>query len=173
MKEHVEVIKDSFEDFAGKTHHYVIAAVSVLVYDSIGYLGDNGDISIEPMTKGLSLGISICNPEDEFNEELGVLKAVGRAKKSIPVIYTSKSGLINTKTVRALLEQESEFLKNNPEKFIKGYEDAKSRHERNIQANTLKNNFNELENKVVEAIKDNPKFLDNVTQYLKLMKNVN
>lgn len=37
MKEHVNVLKDSFVDYAGRTHHFVIAAVTNGLVDEYGH----------------------------------------------------------------------------------------------------------------------------------------
>ena len=77
---------------------------------------------IDCVIKRVSLGFAFCNPEDEFNEELGKTIAIGRAKKSRGTsIYTIKLGYINTKLVKAFIEQEVSYLKDNPEHYIEDY----------------------------------------------------
>ena len=66
MKEHVDVLKDSFVDYAGKTHHFVIAAItSNLTRDDEDLPCVVDSVSCwSVVEKGIRLGISICNPED-------------------------------------------------------------------------------------------------------------
>lgn len=190
MKEHVEVINDSFVDYAGKTHYFTIAAVSSLLprngkelgMDSLEdntvthevaiYIEDYGtDDYLCNVTKALRLGISMCNPTDEFDEKVGALKAIARARENEPSLLSVDPGTINTRVVRALLEQEAEYLKHNPENFIEGYADMRARYEKRKEMEAMAENFSETEKAVVVGIQENPKFLDNAFEYLGWLKN--
>lgn len=142
MKERVQFHIDKFIDENGKERHFVLCGLSQ-EFDGIAF---NNDVLIEnhiwnristrfaiiynillknaPSTcKCLKLGYAICNPNDEFNEELGMTIAEGRARKNKEyALFASKPGYINTDTVSALLQREAEFFKKNPEMYIKGYE---------------------------------------------------
>lgn len=181
MKQYVEVIKDSFVDYAGKTHHFIIAAVSEMLEDtkdeslrvtqiehSEGAFEGN---TIGYVEKGVRMGISICNPDDKFDEKVGTLKAIARAKNSGIALYASDLGYINTKLVRALLEQEAEHLKKNPGLYIEGYEDSKARYLKRKSMKELRDNFSEVERIIVDNVQKNPKYLDNVNKYLAWLKN--
>ena len=51
--------------------------------------------------------------------------AVGKSLKGKgKYLLVTDSGLINTKMVRALLEQEADYFKRNPESYIAGYNKA-------------------------------------------------
>ena len=190
MKEYVEVINDSFVDYAGKTHYFTIAAISSLLprngkelgmdsfedntvtHEVAIYVEDYGtDDYLCNVTKALRLGISMCNPTDEFDEKVGALKAIARARENEPSLLSVNPGTINTKVVRALLEQEAEYLKNNPENFIEGYADMKARYEKCKEMEAMAENFSETEKAVVAGIQENPKFLDNAFEYLSWLKN--
>lgn len=166
--EHVELLKDQFVDYAGKTHYFVIAAVSDNFKKDINVVATEGlNLGVVGhVEKGVRIGIAICNPEDKFVEKTGVCKAIGRAKESETVLYATNSGQVNTKVVRAFLEQESEYLKANPEKYIAGYADAKARFEKRQEIEGIKNGFTEVERIVVDNMTKDPKFLDNVNTYL-------
>lgn len=170
--EHVEVLKDQFVDYAGQIHYFMIAGVSIEYEDSLEVTTGAG---IEAdfcgyLDKGLHIGISICNPEDKFDEKIGALKAIGRAKKSIAALYATNPGYINSKMVKALLEQEAEYLKQNPELYIAGYAESKERYLKRKEMNTIKDNFTEVERIIVDSVQKDPKFLDNVNKYLKWIK---
>lgn len=177
MKEYVEVIKDSFVDYAGRTHNFVIAAVSSAVCDdsdsSILIVKNSDSVGeiLGTVTKGIRIGISICNPEDEFSEKVGTLKAIARARNSEIVLYSSDNGYINTTLVKAFLRQEADYLKNNPENYIEGYNDSKARYLKRKEMNEMKDKFSEVERIVVEGVKKDPKYLDNVNKYLDWLKN--
>lgn len=192
MKEHIEVITDSFTDYAGKVHHFVIAAISQVLPTCSSQLEDNPtgcddlDVSHEvaifiedygthdymgTVSKIVRLGISMCNPVDTFNEKVGIHKATARAKKANPTLYASDPGVINTRVVRALLEQEAEYLKHNPENFITGYAEMRDRYLTRQKMEAMKENFSDLENKVVENVQKGPKFLNSVMKYLNWHRN--
>lgn len=175
MKEHVNVLKDSFVDYAGRTHHFVIAAVTNSLVDEYGHspLIVQKDASFTCVEKGIRIGISICNPEDEFVEKIGVLKAVARARNDQPVLYVTDPGYINETLVEAFLKQEAEYLKSNPDSYIQGYNDSKERYLKRKKMEGLKENFSEVEKIVVEGVQKDPKFLDNVNTYLAWLNNQN
>lgn len=123
-KERIEYLVDSFVDANGDERHFVVAAVSEVFTDDDEptFVADlNGD-AIHIVVKGLKLGFAICNPTDKFDEKLGITIAVGRARKNAEyALLASEPGYINTKLVRAFLEQEAEYFKHNPEYKIAGY----------------------------------------------------
>ena len=147
MKERTQFIHDSFVDYKGKEHHFVICAYSKLLprtfkeaegieFDAdkddrvetftVSYASSYGCLdNYDKVVKSVSIGVSICNPEDEFNYVVGCKKAQARAKNSNATLYATKSGMINTTMVTGLLTQEAEYLKNNPDAYIKGYEESK------------------------------------------------
>lgn len=118
MKERVEYRVDTFVDFTGIERQFVMAAVSQEIYAEVeeifleaGYKDDH------VCPKRLSMGVSVCRPEDEFNEEIGKTIALGKARKSMEhALYSTDSGLINRGVVNALLDQEVAFFKQCPGK---------------------------------------------------------
>lgn len=102
---------DKFTDFAGKVREVVLCAVST---DEMGF------------GKELRLGVSVQNPHDNIvNTELAKTIALGKAMKDKScagiLMVILNDGMINAKVVDALLEQEMEYFKTNPGKYIKGY----------------------------------------------------
>lgn len=195
MKEHIETITSEFVDYKGEKHYFIIAAISQnfpkflnidknsnnvkigndrtpVFYEVNEYIEGYGttEYSIS-ITKSLRIGISICNPVDKFNESIGKAKAIARARMSDPVLFVKNAGLINSKVVRALLQQESEYLKNNPELLIKGYKESKLRYERNHQMVNLEKSFTPVERDIAEKLTKNPNFLDKVYDYIEWFKN--
>ncbi len=146
IEEKVEVLQDRIIDFAGMEHPFVLAAL------------------VEE--RHLSLGLSICHPDDKFDEKVGILKAIGRARYNPVAITVGKKGYLEITLIRAFLNQESEYIKRNPEAFIPGYKEAKEKYMKKKEMESIKNNFSEIERIVVEKCIENPKFLDNVDRYL-------
>lgn len=195
MKEHIETITSEFVDYKGEKHYFIIAAISQnfpkflnidknsnnvkigndrtpVFYEVNEYIEGYGTTEYSiPITKSLRIGISICNPVDKFNKSIGKAKAIARARMSDPVLFVKNAGLINSKVVRALLEQESEYLKNNPELLIKGYKESKLRYERNHQMENLEKSFTPVERDIAEKLTKNPNFLDKVYDYIEWFKN--
>jgi hypothetical protein len=140
-KEKIETLTDQFIDENGNIHHFVIAAIS----EMLPTISSNTDYEeatitnatithkvvacnwhdeniIDTVVKGLKIGFAICSPVDTFNEELGKTIAIGRARKnSTYALYVTNPGFINTKLVKAFLEQEAEYFKRSPESYIAGY----------------------------------------------------
>lgn len=148
MKKYTDFFVDSFVDYQGIEHHFVVASLSQTLpktekelyedtsnpngeveFGIVAYAQDCEYEVLGHITKSLSLGISICNPEDEFDVEVGKAKALARARCSVPVLYATKPGVINTTMVKALMKQEAEYLKNNPDAYIKGYSAAEKKYE--------------------------------------------
>lgn len=147
MKKYTDFFVDSFVDYQGIEHHFVVASLSETlpetekeflnitdtpegpVEHTVCAYTDYDTYEVTTVVKSLSVGISICNPEDEFDVEVGKAKALARAKCSTPVLYATKPGVINTTMVKALMKQEAEYLKNNPDAYIKGYSTAERKYE--------------------------------------------
>lgn len=117
---------DFFTDFTGKIRQVVMAAVSnekkltAFMYDQ-----NTERFTTDFIIKEASLGISVQNPSDNVvNPELGKIIAVGKAKKEkscFGKLMSTDKGFINHKLVEAWLDQEMEYFKQNPGKYIAGY----------------------------------------------------
>lgn len=131
-------------DYKGLVHKIVIVATIESLpyyrkhrthedeeYSIAHYTESRGEEDYKIVRRALRLGISVCNPEDQFDEEKGKGSALGRAMNSDPVLYATKSGIINTTLVNALLKQELEYVCANPDLIIPGYTDSKKRYEYN------------------------------------------
>lgn len=174
MKNHVEILKDSFIDYAGKSHQFVIVAVSDDMSESgvlVGKLNTDGFSVEDTLKKGIHIGVSICNPGDKYSEKAGVMKALGRAQNAPVALYATKRGYINSTVVKAFLQQEAEYLKKNPDLYIPGYNDSKERYLRNKSMEEKEKNFSEVEKIIVGNIKKDPTYLDNVNEYLTWFNN--
>ena len=116
-----------FTDFRGEIREVIFCAVS---QDLIGnYVYVSGAYS--EISKVLRIGVSIRNSEDEFDEELGKIIALGKAKKDktcVGKLYSTNKGMINTLMIDGLLEQELNYFQNNPGKYIKGYDQQKDKY---------------------------------------------
>ena len=77
----------------------------------------------------LSIGVAVRCVRDE-DKGLGEQIAYGKAVTLLNhTLYVSHSGMINTKMVRALLEQEAEHFVKDPGSYITGYNADKFRFE--------------------------------------------
>lgn len=138
----VEYLTDKFKDYTGQEREFTLAAVSVpvgfkeilYVPDILGERCDCETFSYFPediemgLEKYLLIGMSIRNAEDTYNEEIGKRIAIGKALKfKGKQILLSHAGLANTKMIQALLEQEAEYFKRDPQSYIAGYRNAEKR----------------------------------------------
>lgn len=131
-KEKVETVIDSFVDKEGRKHYFVVAAVSEvfptkdedgyeLSYELVRYNEFDGE-TLQFFVKGLKLGWAFCNPNDEFNESLGITIATGRDRKNEHYEWVSSNyGSINTATVQALLNEKVRWFKEDPENRLIEY----------------------------------------------------
>ncbi|MEE0041516.1 hypothetical protein [Catenibacterium sp.] len=115
----VDYREGSFIDFEGKDHYFVVCAV--LKESTI----------LENLTRVLSFGVSFCNPIDKNNNELGKKIAYG---KSINVKNTNvlmgRAGLLNIDTVKYILDNEVNHVKQYPEQYSVAYAKAKEKYEK-------------------------------------------
>lgn len=115
----VDYREGSFIDFEGKDHYFVVCAV--LKESTI----------LENLTRVLSFGVSFCNPIDKNNNELGKKIAYG---KSVNVKNTNvlmgRAGLLNIDTVKYILDNEVNHVKQYPEQYSVAYAKAKEKYEK-------------------------------------------
>lgn len=82
-------------------------------------------VKVSGVRKMLAIGVAVrCNRDKDLG--LGEYIAYGKALRNANsgtghVMFVSHSGMINTKMVRALLEQEAEHFIKDPGSYIKGY----------------------------------------------------
>lgn len=118
---------DSFIDFEGKERKFVLLCATI--NDPLLVYSVHNVIEAE---RYLNLGIALCNEVDEFDEQLGVKIALGRAQKKLNhMIIFQKGSMINNDLVNTILERESAYLKKDPGFYIEGYDVAKDRYLRN------------------------------------------
>ena len=118
---------DSFIDFEGKERKFVLLCATINNLSFV-YSGNN----VIEAERCLNLGIALCNEVDEFDEQLGVKIALGRAQKKFNhMIVFQRGSMINNDLVNTILERESAYLKKDPGFYIEGYDVAKDRYLRN------------------------------------------
>lgn len=130
-------VTDKFIDFTGREHQFIIAAIKEVFKVK--------DCNTAFFRGSLKVGVSICNPADEFNKELGEFQAIGRATKSDPILYTKYSGQITETLMNAYLQQEIKYIQNHPEKYMGGYLSAKDNYLKRQEIDRLVSNFSETE----------------------------
>lgn len=157
----------SFTDYKESQVDFVLAAVSiptntvVVPVDEDGFEDETQD-QVES-SKLLSIGIAVCRPGDKWDEELGKKIAYGKAvNRRDHALVATDCGLINTRMVEAVLEQEAHYMQVNPGRYIAGYDEARRKYE---EAKAKKEYLDGLtaEEKlainIVASIKDSQKFL--------------
>lgn len=147
----INYVIDSFINYKGEEQKFVLC---VRTTKSTNIISDVDPDIIPTYYEGfrdLYIGISICNPNDEFNEEIGKKIALGKTKSYIPKLVATEPGIINNALVQALIKQEVTFIKNNPGKFIAGYDEAKRKYEAKINLKEEIKNLTNDEALIVEA----------------------
>lgn len=150
----VQYLHDSFVDYAGVKHEFVVVAVSQDLSDddfTITEYSQWDQMDRATILKKVTLGIAFCNPCDDFDLEQGVEIATGRAYKSEKGLYSTEKGYINTELVSAFLAREITFIKNNPGKYIAGYNKAEQKYQEKMHVIETLKNLNSSENAVIDA----------------------
>lgn len=178
----VEYLTDSFVDFKGVEHKFVVCAVSSAPenYDelelAVSYVYDDyaSYDKRHYVERMVSIGYSVCNPEDKFNENKGREIAYRKALNNLsnPVLCSSVKGVVNKTLIKALLKQESKFVKENPERIIKGYNDSKARYEKKKKTQEEYNSLNENERNIVNMALEGTD-LNKYTDLANKLKNYN
>lgn len=148
MKEKIVYKADSFVDYEGKEHKLIMAAVSRPVNDIVVTENNNA----KEIKKVLSIGVSICSPEDKFDENIGMKIAYSKAisDKCLIKMYVLSPGMINTQMVDALMQQELSYIKNNPT-CIKGYKDSFDKFAKEKEKNRIFNSLTAEQKSIVEG----------------------
>lgn len=146
-------VVDSFVDYKGETRKFVACALSQSPATNqlkIGWINDNytidtSDCLYHTVYRMVTIGISVCNPSDVFDLELGKRIAYNKAAKieTLPRIYTTDKGIITTDLVDAFLKQQIKFFKENPEMFIPGYNESKKEY---LEKESVRKSISKLSN---------------------------
>ena len=145
MKKDIVMYKNgSFVDFQGVTRQFVVCALSTSQFNNdtqevylTAYNANDGTVEGETLLpRAVFIGIAVCNPLDEWNEEKGKMIALFKAKgfkatapEKSAALFTTRAGMISEPLVQALLTREVEHIKEDPECAIKGYNQMKARWE--------------------------------------------
>lgn len=156
----------SFVNYEGTQVNFILAAVSIptnivlVPVDEDGFETDEEQVE---SPKILSLGLSVQRPGDTWDEEMGKQIAYGKAlKRRDHVLATTDPGMINTKMVEAILEQEASYMQVNPGRYIAGYDEARDKYNEAKARVEYLNSLTAEEKlaiNVVASIKDPQKFL--------------
>ena len=94
------------------------------------FFKDEMDVLVSPVVKMLSVGVAVRCVRDK-DTGIGERIAYGKAVKfRNHVLFASHPGMINTKMVKALLEQEADHFKKDPGSYLAGYNADKFRYEK-------------------------------------------
>lgn len=137
----VQYISGTFVDFKGQERNFTMAAVSIASEDS--YVESPEDYGMTT-PKCVSIGVSVCLPQDRFDGELGKRIAYGKAMKDKSHrLYATAPGMINTGMITGLLEQEAEHFKTDPGSYLRGYNTYKIRYDRAMRIEGYINSLDE------------------------------
>lgn len=173
-------ITDKFTDYEGKDHWFVVAG-TLMKLDKSRITGeppmiieDGEDDSTlnqleyyDTVRVSLNVGIAICNPMDDFDEHLGIKKALARARASYGVLYAPFAGMLNETVIRAYLEEKVKHIQNNPQNYIAGYAKAKKKYLENLELNSTYDSFTDNEKEVVDKAITSTNYFKKLLNYIK------
>ena len=117
----VDYREGSFVDFEGKDHYFVVCAV--LTEYTVG----------ETLIRNLNFGVSFCNPVDKHNNELGKKIAYGKSISNRNTnVLLGRAGLLNIETVKYILDNEVNHVKQYPEQYSVSYAIAKEKYKKAV-----------------------------------------
>jgi len=133
MKEIVAYVYGSFNDYLGKEHKIVVCGVTTPVKDddvSVLTYDEHDFEEYNEVQKILTIGVSICNPIDEYDQEKGEMIAYGKAKNldTAIMLTSSRRGMFNTSTVNFILNDYLSYIERDPGSILKGYDKAMAAH---------------------------------------------
>lgn len=99
------VEKGIFVDFKGEEHYITAVGIREEIDDKVT----------------LRIGVSICAPGDDYNEETGINLAYNKAANSKPTLTASSKKGINCAYIDAILKSEIDYIRLRPQKYIKNY----------------------------------------------------
>lgn len=155
MKTIVNYLTGSFVNYAGQTQQVIICAITSEPCCINRWVTDEVSDGFEftPVKRQLNLGISIQNPNDSINEELGKKIAFGKATNSTPVMVSTIPGIITKEVVDAVMTKTLKYVQNSPENYIATYAKNKAKFDSNKQLLDKYNNLSEEDKKLVDILK--------------------
>lgn len=133
----------SFVDFQGVTRQFIVCALSTSSFNNESDCTEltcstNGLLEgAMILPRAVFIGVSVCNPIDEWDEERGKMIALSKAKgfkltapEKSAALFATRAGLISEIMVQALLVKEVEHVAADPGSVIKGYNQMKARWEK-------------------------------------------
>lgn len=131
MKKEIASYKlGQFVDFKGVERLIVACAVSMPVKEGLTATWNIPGVedSFE-IVRAISIGISVYNPEDEFNLTFGKEQAYKKALAGDPCWFIGKGGVVTKECIDALLTEKIDHFTKNPEIVIKDYNANKAKYE--------------------------------------------
>jgi hypothetical protein len=157
MKKEIVTYKiGEFSNYAGISQKITMCAVS--------------NSTFENLERELYIGISICNPEDEYNEELGKKIAYSKAVNSDPVLMATVPGIINSTLVESVLNSELGFIIKHPGKYITGYDKKAKKYFDKKLAIDMFNSMDVDQQAIVKAIQEGKFYLSSYEFVAKMLK---
>jgi len=156
MKTIVNYLTGSFVNYAGQSQQIIICAITSEPCCPVRYVVDEEDdegMLFTPTKRQLHLGISIQNPNDLVNEELGKKIAFGKAVNSTPVMVSTIPGIITKEVVDAVMQKTLKYVQNSPENYIATYAKNKAKFNANKQLLDKYNNLSDEDKKLVDLLK--------------------
>ena len=152
--ENVYFKNDSFVDYRGDEHKFTIAAL--VTSEPQLYVEDEDDDVVIPTECSVRLGVAICSTKDEWDSTKGEMIAEGRARS-----YANDMAVITSKAMRPLfdedgilklLDNEIEFIKSHPGKYISGYYESEKKYLAEKEKAALIDSLSEDEKRFYDCI---------------------
>lgn len=183
----------SFKDFAGSTHKFVVCGVVYRHTDGLmlGIPVKATDIDtkeermlLQPvkeynndghLNESLFLGVAICSPRDEYDEEIGKAIAKGKAlkgKRAQRWMSSNLAGMFADNVIEAIVANEVEYVATHPEEFIAGYVKAAEKHSKTVYLQKEYAKLTDKEKELVQLTADRQVYLPAIYAFAKMVNSV-
>lgn len=121
----------NFKDFTGEIRDYVLCLLT-------------GTHNLDGVGKEVSIGLSVCNHGDKFDDKIGKKIAKRKAcydELCLEWFQVYRNCTINTEVANSLLKSYAEYFENDPGMFIEGYNEEKEEYLKDPNRWIAKRNF--------------------------------
>lgn len=142
----------SFTDFKGIERMVIACVASMSISENAMTANWVDDSESYDLVRAVSIGVSVYNPDDEFDLGMGKKVALNRAYHNSPSYFIVKGGHLDDNITDAMLTNAIENFKKHPETIIKGYKEAAKKYNEIKKAQKYINTANSVEAKIIDAV---------------------
>ena len=150
----------SFTDFKGIERMVIACVASMSISENAMTASWTDDSESYDLVRAVSIGVSVYNPDDEFDLSVGKKIALNRAYHNDPSYFIVKGGHLDDNITDAMLTNAIENFKKHPETIIKGYKEAAKKYAEIQDSKAFVDKADDAEMAIVDALEAGVNVLD-------------